>query len=97
MTRRERDDDHFAATRADDIRADDHVWRIVSALHDDVRLNGIDQLEWRILLEHGDGADCLECGEDVRPFGFRAHRTIRAFQPLDRCVAVDADDEDVAA
>jgi len=97
MSRSKRNDDDVAASRANFPRANNGIRRIVSALHYDIGLQDLHELERRVLLECRDGVDCFERGEDVCTLRFGPNGSIGAFESLYRRVAVDADYEHIAA
>lgn len=57
----------------------------------------LDELERRVLVEQGNRVDRLEASEDVSSFAFRADRAIRALEAPNAGVAIEADDQGVAA
>jgi len=97
LSRGEGDDDALPAPAPDFGGADDGFGRIVSALDDDVRTEVVDQLERGVLVEHRDGIDGLQPGEHVGALRFAADRAVRSLEAPDARVAVEADDERVAA
>jgi hypothetical protein len=75
--------------------ANDRGLRIISALHDDVRLEQLHELERCILSEHYDEIDGFDTGKNVSSLALAPHWPFRPFESADRRVAVDADDERV--
>ncbi len=97
MTGGERNDNDVAAPPSNFGRADHGIGRVVTALHDHVGLQDSHEVERSILIEHGDGADDFERRQNVDSLTFRPNGSLGSFEPFDRSVAVDADDEHVAA
>lgn len=96
MTGGQRNDHALAAPAADLCGADDGVGRVVASLHDHVGAERPDELQRRILVEHGHGIDGLEGGEHIRAVGLTAHGALGALETPHARIAVDADDERVA-
>jgi hypothetical protein len=97
MTWRQRNDDDVAAARTDLPCADNGVRRIVATLHNDVGTEQLNQLERRVLLEERNGVHRLQRGEHISTLTLGADGSIRSLQPFHGCVAIDSDDEHVAA
>lgn len=95
MSRRQRHDNDASAPAAHLRRADDGVFRIISALHDDVRLEVFDEIERRILGENYHQVDALQGGENERPIGVGADRPGRTLESPHRFVAIDSHDESI--
>ena len=89
--------DDPAAVPFDDRLADDRVRLPVAALDEDVRPQAANERQRRIVVEHGDVVDGLHRCEQGHATVLVHDRPGRAFQAPDRCVAVDCDDQDVAA
>lgn len=96
MSRGERHNHHAPAPRLHFTRPHDRVLGVITALHDDVGTEMIDELERRILREGNDEVDTLECREDISALGFRSDWTRRPFQAANRRVGVHADHEGIA-
>ena len=50
----------------------------------------------RVLVEHHDGVDAVERGEELRALVLRRDRPARALVAPHRSIAVDADDQHIA-
>jgi hypothetical protein len=88
--------DHAAATRLDDVTADDLIGRPIGALHENVRLEARDDSVRRVLVEDDDGIDRCERRNDLGALGFGVDRATGPLVGADRPIGVDADDERVA-
>jgi hypothetical protein len=73
--------------------ADNRAFRVIAALHYDVRLQSLYELERRIFRENNDEVDTFHGGEHERAFRLAAYRPVRALEPSHRVIAVDADDK----
>ena len=79
---------HRSPARAHLGGAHDRFLGIVAALHEDVRADGADQLERRVLVEHGDRVHALERREDIGALRFASGPGARgpsAAGPTRRC------------
>jgi hypothetical protein len=97
MSRCQRNHRDLPAPSTNVFRPDDGSLGVVATLDEDVRPKMPDELERRLLIEDDDHVDRLERGEDVAAITFAAHRAAGAFEAPDGRVAVDADDEGIAA
>jgi hypothetical protein len=77
--------------------ANDRVFSVVTALHDDVRLEQLHQLERSVLVEHYDEVYDFDGGEDVSSLTFASNGPTRALETAHGRVAVDADNERIRA
>jgi hypothetical protein len=93
LARSEWHHDHPASPFLDFSSADYRVFGVVSTLNDDVGLEELHQIEWRVLRKDYDKVDSLERGEDIGPLGLTSDRASRPLQAPHRSVAVDPDDE----
>src|SRR4029077_16210069 len=93
LARRQRHDVNASAPGTYLRRADDGLLAIIAPLHEHVRPQLHDQLEWCVLLEHDHTIDALERGDDVRALRLTAHGTCRTLEPAHGGVAVDRHDE----
>ena len=95
MTGRERNDNDASPARGHDACTDDGFGRIISTLHDDVRAEGRDQFERRVLVEDHDGVHAFERGEKHGALILVSNRTRRPLEAAHRSVTVHAYDERV--
>jgi hypothetical protein len=96
MSQLDRDADNAAAPAFDDLAADDGVFGPVSALDEDVRLNGVDQSERGVFSEYDDAIHACEGLENLGSLLFRIDGTALTFVRSDRSVGVEPDDQRVA-
>ena len=73
--------------------ADYRAFRVIAALHYDVRLQSLYELERRIFRENNDEVDALHGGEHERALRLAAYWPARALEPSHGLIAVDADDK----
>ena len=93
----EGDADDPPAASFDDVASDDRVFAPVGALHEDVRLDRADNLVRSVFVKDHHCIDRCERCEDLGAFVFRMDRAIgRLVERLDRSIAVDADDQQIA-
>ena len=95
LARRQWNDENSTAPRANLRCPDDGFLAVVPALHEDIRAQPFNQLEWGVLVEHHDAVHHLEGREDVCALGCSANRTRGALQAPDGVVSVDRDDQRV--
>lgn len=95
MTWCKRDDDDTASPAPDLGGADDGFGRVIAALHNNVRLEVVDQVEWSIFGENDNEVDALQRAEHVGALGVAAHWAGRTFETANGVVAVDSDNEGV--
>ena len=89
------DDDHIPPSGSDHLAADDILWTIVATLEDIVGLDRGDQLQRRVLFEHGNGIDK---GKGLQGRGTalgRLRRAALALEAPDRVIAVQPDNQPV--
>ena len=93
MIRRERNYDDPSAPALHFVGADDRAFIVIAALHYDVRLENLDELERRVLGENNDQIDTFHGGEHECALGSAPNRPARTFEPAHRIITVDADDQ----
>ena len=91
------DGDDPTAVPFDDRLTDYRVRLPVAALDEDVRPQPADERQRRVVVEHGDVVDGLQRREQGHAVVLVHDRPGRAFQAPDRGVAIDRDDQHVAA
>ena len=65
---------HFAGSN-------DGVFRVIAALHDDIRTEELHEIEWRVVRENYYQIDTFERRQHVAAFGIGANWTSAAFEP----------------
>jgi len=75
--------------------ADYRAFRVIAALHYDVRLQNPYELERRILRENNDEVDAFHGGEHERALRLAAYRPARPLEPSHGLIAVDANDKHI--
>ena len=97
VTRGQRDPHHPAAAGLDDVAADDGVGRPVGALDQDIGLDGGDNRQRRLLVEHHHGIDGSQRRQDLGPLRVGGDRPVRRLgEGTDGPVGVDRDNQRVA-
>ena len=96
MAWRERDDNDTASPAPHLGGADDRFLGVIAALHNNVRLEVVDQVEWSILGENDNQVDALQRAEDVGALGVTANWPCGTFETANGVVAVDSDNEGVS-
>ena len=93
----ELDADDPAAAGFDDVSSYNRVLAPVRSLHENVGLNGCDDLVRRIFVEDYDCVDARQCSEDFTSFRCWIDRTIRRLALRSRrAVAIHANDQEIA-
>src|SRR5882757_5646976 len=87
---------HTPAAGFDDVPADDLLFFVVGPFDQHIGLHGLDQLDWRVLIEPHEIVDTLQSFQHADAILFRNDRPLLAFEPADAGVGVHADDEQVA-
>ena len=97
MSWRERDDEDASSPALYFGAADDRVFRVIAALHYNVRPKMGHEIERCIVRKNYDEVDTLEGAQHVRPFGVAAHGARRTLEAADGFIAVDPDNQRVGA
>jgi hypothetical protein len=92
----ERDANNRATASLDNVSSDDVVGAPVSALHQNVRLDGGNQRVRRVLVEHGDRIDAPQGREELGALAFWSDRACRSFVGAHGAVGVDAHNQRIA-
>lgn len=93
MARRDRHDDYRPAPALHLAGADDRGFRVITALHDYVRPEVLDQAERSVFGKNDDEVDTLECCENICSIAIGAHGPGRPFEPAHGFIAVDSNDQ----
>jgi D-glycero-D-manno-heptose 1,7-bisphosphate phosphatase len=96
MASHKRQQENATACGVNSLGADDLFHRVVSPLHEQVRLEGGNRLGRRVFIENQDQIDGAERTQNIGPRAFVLHRTGRSLEAPDRSIAVDRDDKPVA-
>ncbi len=78
------------------VSPDDLIGSVVRSFHDDVRLDGPDQLAGSVLLEHGDEIHVAYGVQHRHAIRLRLQRSRRSFESRRRGIRVHSHDEHVA-
>src|SRR5579883_1809296 len=97
LTLEERCEQHAAAAREHEVRADHLVEAVVGTLDEHVGLERTDELERRVLAEDDERIDELERGQHARARELALDRAALALQAPDRFVGIESDDQPVGA
>ena len=97
MVGRERDDDDASSPTLYFVRADDCSFGVVTALHYDVRLESVHELERRVFREHDDEIHALDGSENQSALVLITYGPALTLEPADRGIAVDANDESIGS
>jgi hypothetical protein len=89
----DRDPDHPAAARFDDIAADDRVFGPIGPFDERIRLKRVDQIVRRVLVEHDHAVHAGKRLEDFNSLGLGRNRPPWAFDGANRSIGVDADNQ----
>jgi hypothetical protein len=77
---------------ADEVGSNYILWAVVAAFDQELGAQNLDQIGWRILVEDHNQVDRSQCRQDNGASLFILDRAARAFKPLNRFIAIQADD-----
>ena len=96
MSSRKRHNHHLPSPTFDFGRADNRVFGIVSAFHDDVGSQQLHQIERSVVRKNYYQIDAFERSENVGSLSIAANWTVRTLETADRLVAINANDQRIS-
>src|SRR4249920_717416 len=96
MTLLDADTDDPSSAGFDHVSADDGIGGPVCALDEHIRLQGRDDVVWRVLVEDDAGINDGESSDELGALGLGCHRPVGSLVRANRSIRIDTDNERVA-